>query len=90
MEKKAKKYEELTIVDDFMFGKVLNHPERCRQLLEIILGVKIRKVVFIDSQESLNPDYRAKGIRLDIYVEDSKNTVYNVDYSDFRVIPILA
>ena len=37
MKKKRKKYEELTIRDDFMFGKVLRHPGRCRKLLEIIL-----------------------------------------------------
>ncbi len=79
MGKPAKKYEELTIIDDFMFGKVMSHPKRCRKLLEIILGVKIRKIVFIDNQESLNPDYRAKGIRLDIYVEDAKSTIYNVE-----------
>ncbi len=42
MEKVAKKYEELVITDDFMFGKVFRNPERCRKLLEIILGVKVR------------------------------------------------
>lgn len=79
MKKKRKKYEELTIRDDFMFGKVLRHPGRCRKLLEIILGIKIKEVVFLEDQNSLNPDYAAKGIRLDIYLEDSGNTVYNVE-----------
>lgn len=79
MERKRKKYEELIITDDFMFGKVMRHPERCGKLLEIILGVKIREVVFLDDQESLNPDYKAKGIRLDIYLEDAGNSVYNVE-----------
>ena len=79
MERKRKKYEELVITDDFMFGKVMRHPERCGKLLEIILGVKIREVVFLDDQESLNPDYKAKGIRLDIYLEDAGNSVYNVE-----------
>ena len=79
MQRERKKYEDLTITDDFMFGKVMHHPERCRKLLEIILGVGIREVVFLDDQDSMNPDYDAKGIRLDIYLEDADNTVYNVE-----------
>lgn len=79
MEKRQKKYEELTIIDDFMFGKVMRDPERCRKLLEIILGMKIRKIVFLEDQDSINPDYRAKGIRLDIFAEDRDNAVYSVE-----------
>ena len=79
MKRGRKKYEDLAITDDFMFGKVMHHPERCRKLLEIILDVRIREVVFLDEQDSLNPDYDAKGIRLDIYLEDAGDTVYNVE-----------
>lgn len=39
----AKTIEELTITDDFMFGAVMRDPKRCKPLLEIILGVKIKK-----------------------------------------------
>lgn len=67
-----KKYEELTIVDDFMFGKVMGNPKHCKKLLEIILGVKIRKIMFIDDQQSIAPDYRAKGIRIDVYADDDE------------------
>jgi len=79
MGKVTKKYEELTINDDFMFGKVVRDPKRCKKILEIILDVKIQEIVFIDDQESIKPDYDAKGIRLDIYVEDNKKTVYSVE-----------
>lgn len=79
MQRERKKYDDLTITDDFMFGKVMHHPERCRKLLEIILDVRIREVVFLDEQNSMNPDYDAKSIRLDIYLEDAENTVYNVE-----------
>ena len=79
VKRKQKKYEDLVITDDFMFGKVMRHPQRCRKLLEMILGVKIREVVFLEDQESLNPDYAAKGVRMDVYLEDAGNTVYNVE-----------
>lgn len=79
MDKTRKKYEELTIIDDFMFGKVMRDPKRCKKLLEIILDVKIRKITFIDDQQTVNPDYRARGIRIDVYVEDAANTAYAVE-----------
>lgn len=79
MERKRKKYEELTIVDDFMFGKVMRNPKHCKKLLEIILNVKIRKITFIDDQQIADPDYEARGIRIDVYVEDNVNTVYSVE-----------
>ncbi|MCM1567852.1 MAG: Rpn family recombination-promoting nuclease/putative transposase [Roseburia sp.] len=82
--KKTKKYEELTITDDFMFGKVMQEPERCRKLLEIILDVKIREIEFADEQNTMSPDYEAKGIRLDIYLEDDGNTVYCVEMQASR------
>ena len=33
----AKRYEELTFVDDFMFGKVMEDKELCREVLECLL-----------------------------------------------------
>ena len=79
MGRTVKKYEELTIIDDFMFGKVMRNPKHCKKLLEIILDVKIRKIIFIDDQQALNPDYRARSIRIDVYVEDDADTVYTVE-----------
>ena len=79
MGRTKKKYEELTIIDDFMFGKVMRDPKHCKKLLEIILDVKIRKIIFLDDQKTMNPDYISKGIRMDIYVEDDANTVYAVE-----------
>lgn len=79
MGRTVKKYEELTIVDDFMFGKVMRNPKHCKKLLEIILDMKIRKITFIDEQNSVNPDYRAKSIRIDVYVESDTDAVYTVE-----------
>lgn len=42
----GKLYEQLTFTDDFMFCKVMtNHPELCKELLELILGIKIRELL---------------------------------------------
>ena len=66
--------------DDFMFGKVLyNHPELCRELLELILDKKIRKIQFPEVQKSISVTGDGKGVRFDIYTEDSENIVYDVE-----------
>lgn len=57
----------------------MRNPKHCKKMLEIILDVKIRKITFIDDQQTVNPDYRARGIRIDVYVEDAANTVYTVE-----------
>ena len=72
-----KKLEELTIVDDFMFGAVMSNPKLCKQLLELILNVKIKSIKYPELQKSIANRYQSKSVRLDVYVEDNKNTVYN-------------
>ena len=37
----AKSYEELRFTDDFMFGKVMEDRELCRDVLECLLGEKV-------------------------------------------------
>ena len=75
----AKKLEELTITDDFMFGAVMRDPRRCKPLLELILDVKIRHIEYPELQKAINERYDAKSIRLDVYVEDDAGTVYDIE-----------
>ncbi len=51
----------------------------CRQLLELILRVKIKKVELADKEKILDITPDGKSVRLDIYVQDSKGTVYNIE-----------
>ena len=37
----AKKFEELQISDDFMFGVIMRNPKYCKPFLETILNIKI-------------------------------------------------
>ena len=74
-----KPIEELTITDDFMFGAVMRNPRYCKPLLELVLGVKIRKIEYPELQKTFNERYNSKSIRLDAYVEDDAGTVYDVE-----------
>ena len=77
--RKRKKFEELTIADDFMFAKVMLNEELCRRLLEMILSVKIQKITYLQEQKTIDNDYDAKSVRLDVYVDDEKGTVYDIE-----------
>ena len=87
--KKIKKYEELTIKDDFMFGIIMRNPKYCKTFLETVLNVKISKIEYPESQKTIDISLSSKSIRLDIYVEDGKNTVYNIEMQStlYKYIP---
>ena len=75
----VKPIEELTIVDDFMFGAVMSDSRYCKPLLELALGVKIRRIEYPEAQKAINERYASKSVRLDVYVEDDAGTVYDVE-----------
>lgn len=76
--------EQLTIIDDFMFGAVMKDPKKCKPLLEYILGIKIKHIEYPELQKAINKRYEKKSIRLDVYVMDDKNTVYNIEIQATR------
>ena len=75
----SKKYEELGITDAFIFAKVMSNKEICKPVLEQILNIKIRDIEYLDYEETIQIAPGSKSIRLDIYVEDDKNTVFNLE-----------
>lgn len=80
IEAKQPKWEELSISNDFLFGKVMQDAELCKELLQRILpDLDIDHVEYPELQKSIKEDYEAKGIRLDVYVNDGKGTVYDIE-----------
>ena len=71
--------KELNLEDDFLFAKVMSDKEICKQLLENILEIEIEKVEMIEEQKTIDLLLESKGIRLDVYVKDGNNTIYNVE-----------
>lgn len=76
----AESYQSLTFTNDFLFCKILeNNPELSKELLEVILGVKIRKVEIVNKQKEIKLQSDGKGVRFDVYVEDANNSVYDIE-----------
>lgn len=74
----SKKLKDLTIRDNFMFAAVMMDAGNCKHFLEMVLEIKIERIE-ISYEKSIiyNPEF--KGIRLDVYVRDEKNTCYDVE-----------
>lgn len=74
----GKRYEELTFTDDFMFCKVMQDESICKEVLELLLGIKIKKIDYIQKQKVVDESYRGKGIRMDVYVEGDEK-IFDVE-----------
>ncbi|MDF2885127.1 MAG: hypothetical protein K0R54_5699 [Clostridiaceae bacterium] len=74
-----KTLKELNLEDDFLFAKVMSDEKICKELLEKILEIEIEKIEMVQEQKTIDLLLESKGIRLDIYVKDENETIYNVE-----------
>lgn len=79
-----KKFKDLTLADDFLFGATMRHEEVCKPFLEKLLGKEIRHIEYIERQKDLSDTYNAHGIRLDVYLNDEQGTIYNVEMQNVK------
>ncbi len=79
MAKNQKKLQELNLEDDFLFAKVMSDREICRRVIEKILDIKIKEIKMPEEQKVIDLLLDSKSVRLDVYVNDEKGTVYNVE-----------
>ena len=58
----------------------MSDPELCKELLERILpGIEIDHIEYPELQKPIKEDIDARSVRLDVYVKDGKNTVYDIE-----------
>ena len=82
-----KKFQDLTFSDHYMFEKVLQNKDICKQLLERLLKIKIEKLEFPELEKEISPYYETRGVRLDVYIKDS-DQVFDIElqnYSDLNL-----
>ena len=68
-----------TLMNNYVFAMVMREPKRIKPLLEYILNKKIRKIEMVEPEKTMKEKFEAKGIRLDLYVEDEDGVVYDVE-----------
>ncbi len=77
--RKRKTFEELTIQDDYLFKRIMTEKDICLRFVQIILGIKIKDIAYIKTEEVVKELYDSKGIRLDVYLKDEDGIVYNIE-----------
>ena len=83
-------WESLGIANDFLFGKVMQDAELCKELLQRIFpDMKIDHIEYPEVQKGIKPDVDAKSVRFDVYVKDGKGTVYDIEMqvTDTKELP---
>ena len=82
-----KKLQELNLLDDFLFGKVMTYPglgeEFCKKLIRIILGVELNHITIKPQKVLYGADTDLHGARLDVYIEENGNELEGTLY-DFE------
>ena len=74
-----KPFDELTITDNYMFQAVMRDPKNVKPLLEMIIGKKISRIDVAEQEKTVETGYNSRGIRMDVYVEDNEDTVYDIE-----------
>lgn len=74
-----KTWDELTISDNFIFQAVMNNSQICKEFLEKLLGISIRKINYVEPEKIFDVGIKSKGIRLDVYAEDENQTIYDIE-----------
>lgn len=77
--KTLKTWDELTISDNFIFQAVMNNSQICKEFLEKLLGISIRKINYVEPEKIFDVGIKSKGIRLDVYAEDENHTIYDIE-----------
>ena len=73
-----KKWESLTFTDNFIFSRVMHDENICRQVVELILGVRIGKIRYLSAQDEHKTDPDSMRITMDVFLRD-ENRIINVE-----------
>ena len=79
-----KPYEELTIQDNFLFQKIMRNKGICQRVIERLLDIQVRDIVYQEEEKSIDVRLDSKSIRLDVYVNDENGTVFNIEMQTTR------
>ena len=78
---KMKNFQDLNLCDDFLFKEVMREKTLVIGFLEMVLELKgkIKEVKFVETEKTIRHRYLDKGVRLDVYLKDDEDNVYNIE-----------
>ena len=75
-ERKFKSIKDLDFTDAYLFGTVMLNKEKCKDVLEAILGFKITDIQIIELEKTTQNGYETKSVRFDVILKDDKGNIY--------------
>lgn len=77
-EQMRKPLKDLTLLDRFLFDTAMSDPQICRNILSIIFSDReIPQIRYGAAEQSLEPFYDSRAVRLDLLAYDEEGTVYD-------------
>ena len=77
----------LTIRNSVIFTLVMSRERLAKMCLERILGKKIRKIKYIESEKTEELSVKIHGIRMDVYCENEE-AVYNIEMQAYQTFDL--
>ena len=77
-----RKLSDLSLIDDYLFGLFIQEAgseEILKGLIERMLDIKLTKVTIKQKQHEISNEPDLRGIRLDAFVQDDLNTLYDIE-----------
>ncbi len=84
MRKQMKNYDELMYRDNFMFVKIMQDYELCREVLECLLQRPISELTEIQTEKEIECQVDGKPIRLDVFNKDREGNIYDTEMQNLN------
>ena len=75
-----RRWENLTLANDFLFCKIMQDEELCTEMIRRILpNIDVGHINFIENQKNIQEGIRNRGIRLDVFSKADNGKIYNIE-----------
>jgi len=75
----AKEFKNLPYTHNFMFQQTLKHEKICQRLIETILGIRLERITYANTEQTQMPKYGKRSVRYDFYAHDTAGRVYDIE-----------
>ena len=72
-------WDSMTFSNNLVFLEVMKNKELCKQLIEHVLHIHIKEILYLETDKSISVRIDSKRIRLDVYVKDENDTVLDIE-----------
>ena len=69
----------VTIRNNFLFQETLRNERLCKYFLNRVLHIQVKSIRYMDTEKTMKAQLSSKDTRLDVYVEDKKGNVADIE-----------